>query len=366
MGRRGDQGVRSVTETGRRPAPDELELTLFGPGYGESVVVHVGNDTWIVIDSCVGEDGVPVAIQYLRSLGLDPSKVVALIVATHWHDDHLGGMTRLVETCTGALFCCSGALYQKEFLAMADALERRHLSMGGSGVAEIHGVFSHLIEARRKPLFALANRIIFSDEACKVWSLSPDDQRYLQFLRQINRLLPGEGRRKSRALTRSPNDVSVVLWIGMEDAVVLAGADLERGGWAGILSNRERPSRKASVFKVSHHGSVDADHSGIWEQLLEPTPVAVLTPWRLASGSLPRKGDVERILGYTSEAYASAQVYPRRPRPGLGAVTRSIRESDWELRRVPRTDGWLRLRRSVGAQARWRVETFGTARHLRD
>lgn len=353
-----------MTDTGSPPGNDELEISLFGPGYGESVVIHVGNDTWVIIDSCIGKENVPVAIQYLKSIGLDPSRVVALIVATHWHDDHLRGMNHLVEQCTEATFCCSSALYQKEFLAMADALERRHLSITGSGLREIHGVFSHLVEARRKPVFALANRLVFSRGSCKIWSLSPDDRSYLRFLDQIRRLLPHEGRKKNRALTRSPNDVSVVLWIGIEDTVVLSGADLEQSGWVSILSNAERPARSASLFKVAHHGSESADDTRIWEQLLEPTPVAVLTPWRVGNRVLPRNQDVARILSYTNEAYVSARIHSRKTHRRHSAVERSIRESDAALRQVPFTEGWLRLRRSIGSQAPWRVETFGTACHL--
>ena len=35
------------------PSPDELEISLFGPGRGECVVVHLGNNDWLVVDSCL-------------------------------------------------------------------------------------------------------------------------------------------------------------------------------------------------------------------------------------------------------------------------------------------------------------------------
>ena len=43
--------------TSARPRRDEVEVTLFGPGYGESVVVHAGVDDWLVVDSCLDADG---------------------------------------------------------------------------------------------------------------------------------------------------------------------------------------------------------------------------------------------------------------------------------------------------------------------
>jgi hypothetical protein len=29
------------------PTADQIELTLFGPGYGECAVVHLGNNRWV-------------------------------------------------------------------------------------------------------------------------------------------------------------------------------------------------------------------------------------------------------------------------------------------------------------------------------
>jgi len=35
------------------PAPDQIEVRLFGPGYGECAAVHLGENQWIIIDSCI-------------------------------------------------------------------------------------------------------------------------------------------------------------------------------------------------------------------------------------------------------------------------------------------------------------------------
>jgi hypothetical protein len=47
-----------VTSTGSAvdidlPNADELEISLFGPGYGESLALHLGNGQWMIVDSCV-------------------------------------------------------------------------------------------------------------------------------------------------------------------------------------------------------------------------------------------------------------------------------------------------------------------------
>lgn len=98
------------------PDPAEIEVAMFGPGYGESILVHIGNGEWLVIDSFLDPDRRPSALVYLERLGHNPAKAIKLIVATHWHDNHIRGMGRLVESGSSARFCCAGALRSSEFL----------------------------------------------------------------------------------------------------------------------------------------------------------------------------------------------------------------------------------------------------------
>ena len=295
-----------MTYTHSPPEKDEFEITLLGPGYGECVLLHVGDGAWIVVDSCVSRDNDPVALQYLEDLGLDPANVVDLIVATHWHDDHIRGMARLVEVCKRAAFCCAGVLGKKEFLATVDALERRHLSVTGSGVREIHDVFSQLTKAKSKPILALADRRLLSDGTCEIWTLSPNDKDFMDFLKSIGRAVHGENQGTGRTLSLSPNRVAVVLWIHVDDVVILLGSDLEKHRWADILHSPGRPNSKAAVFKVPHHGAESANEPRVWQQLLVPNPHAVLTPWTLGKRRLPSEGDVRRILSHTSNAYTTS------------------------------------------------------------
>ena len=74
------------------PQANEIEVSLFGPGYGECVLLHLGFSDWVIVDSCLNKDKSPPVLEYLRALGQDPAQVVKLVVATHWHDDHIGGL----------------------------------------------------------------------------------------------------------------------------------------------------------------------------------------------------------------------------------------------------------------------------------
>ena len=357
-----------MTGTGTPPGKEEFELTLLGPGYGESIVLHVGDGVWVLVDSCVTPNRILKALEYLESLGLDPAQSVALIVATHWHDDHIRGMAHLAEVCDTATFCCASVFCKKEFLALVGALARRPLSAVGSGVDEMYRVFSHLGEKGAQPTLALANRRIFVHGGCEIWSLSPDDAVFIDFLKSLDDCSPREGQTKIRLPSLSPHTVAVALWIRVDDVVVLLGSDLEKRGWVSILQQTARPTGAASAFKVPHHGSANADEPGVWERMLEPDPVAVLTPWHRGGHVLPSPRDVQRILSYTETAYATANAVsapPSRARRDR-MVERTIRESGVDLRRLSVSPGAIRLRRPIGSQARWEVEQFGPACHLRD
>jgi glyoxylase-like metal-dependent hydrolase (beta-lactamase superfamily II) len=104
------------------PPEDELEINIFGPGYGECCLIHFGGGGWIVIDSCVNtDDDRPAALTYLDRIGVNSAEHVRLIIVSHWHDDHIRGLSSLLKACTAARFCASSALNSAEFVAVLTA-----------------------------------------------------------------------------------------------------------------------------------------------------------------------------------------------------------------------------------------------------
>ncbi len=95
--------------------PDELEISLFGPGIGECLVVHLGERQWMVVYSCRGHCSPdPIAIEYLKSIGIDPVSAVRTIVISHWHDDHTASASELVRQCPQAVIYHPAALQLDE------------------------------------------------------------------------------------------------------------------------------------------------------------------------------------------------------------------------------------------------------------
>ena len=353
-----------MRDGGTPPKDNEFELTLLGPGYGESIVMHIGDGAWVLVDSC-GRSDAPAALDYLKNLGIDPAEAVKFIVASHWHDDHIRGIAHMAKACRSATFCCANVLCANEFLAAVHALERRHFAASSSGVREIYSVFSRLQEQGSVPTWALPNRRVFLHGICHIWALSPADDTFQDFMRALGRLLPQVGQAETRVHSLSPNEIAVVLRVEVGDTVVLLGADLERGGWLKILQDKARSTGTASVFKVPHHGSESGDEPAVWQRMLDVDPVAILTPWRRGGRTLPTNSDVRRILARTPDAYATAKTDAVRPTRRDSAVERTIRETGIRLRRTPEPDV-VRLRRPIAARAPWQVELFGAACRLRD
>jgi len=104
------------------PSHDEIEISLFGPGYGECSVIHYGNGQWIVVDSCLEKDGrTPVSVAYLEKIGIDFSTAVTHFVITHPDNDHIGGAAEAYSRFSSAYLVCSPAMTTSEMCSYATA-----------------------------------------------------------------------------------------------------------------------------------------------------------------------------------------------------------------------------------------------------
>lgn len=356
------------------PGLDEIEVSLFGPGYGESIVVHLTQNRWIIIDSCIDVATREVtALNYLRKIGVDPSASVKQVIATHWHDDHIRGLSRVVDECRSAEVVISGALNNSEFLTLVSALNREELSLSGSGVEELYKVLT-IQESRslgsRGIIVAIADRCIWrgkirSGDECSITALSPCDAEVLLAKAQIAHVLDSTRFQLRRLSDRSPNHFAVVLWINVGAVSILLGSDLEETahsatGWSVIVDSPGKPSGSAAVFKVPHHGSNTGHNSDIWNQMLVKNPIAILTPFIRGNVSLPNQSDIKRILSYTDSAFCTAKnrrpKAPRRPK----IVEQEIANVTKYLKPISLQSGHIRLRLRDLAEA-WQIELFGNA-----
>jgi hypothetical protein len=366
------------------PANNQIEISLFGPGYGESILIHIGDGNWILVDSCINPiNNKPAALDYLQQIGVNLSESIKLIVATHWHDDHIRGLAEVFQQCTSAEFVISGALCSKEFLTLINAYGKRSIMESSEtfGVNEFYHIMEILkdrqkIEPENARLkYAISDRLLWKSSSlspssiynCEVYSLSPSDESKTRSLRNIGKLIPRPGQLKRRILAIPPNDAAVVLWIKIGCNNILLGSDLEKTdepntGWSIIVDSKLRPQEKAVFYKIPHHGSRSADLESVWDEMLVSNPVAGLTPFVRGSVNLPKQEDVSRICSKTDYAYSTALPKQKRLRFKDSVVDKTIRETVKNIKMVIPSTGQIRLRnKDINTLADWEVDLFGDA-----
>lgn len=349
----------------RLPALSEIEISLFGPGYGEAAVVHLGDNEWLTIDSCINSrTGEVVPVEYLSGLGVELERDVKHIVASHWHDDHVRGLSQLVAACPGARFWCAHAMTNSEFLKYVALHASASTGPATKGTSEIFNVFRLLKERGRRRDIIAPNVMLHQNPHSAVFALSPSAARFDDFLAALAKKMPSvkEPQRRARKLT--PNHLAVAMWLPLACDGVLLGADVEEArvhGWSLILEEQTCIHALASVFKIPHHGSENAHHQRVWEELCDAKVLGVLAPYVLAATQLPKRSDVERIMALTEQAYATASLGARAPRRYPPPVEKEFKDHRIRLRAAQPPTGHVRLRRIEGGSEPWRVELRSSA-----
>jgi len=348
------------------PSRHEAEISIFGPGIGECIVIHLGENAWIIVDSCLDRNTrTPIALQYLQALGVNTATDVKLFVITHWHDDHIEGASAVLSSCHNAKFVCSDALRSEEFVQFVRLYSQRGF-IENSGVDEFNRIFE-VLKTRSgyakpellEPGWAIADRRLLYytknhlPSNVEVYSLSPSDAAITLALREIGQLLiPKVRTPKRRAIAQRPNHVSVALWVMIGDLHVLLGSDLEnhpdnRLGWQAVVLSANRPHERALVIKVPHHESSNAYCKDMWEEMASSNPIALITPFASGVKPLPAETDIARIRAHTSQIYCTGSPSGWRSPRRDSTVDKTIKEFVRTRRLVYGPMGHVRVRIAI-------------------
>jgi beta-lactamase superfamily II metal-dependent hydrolase len=359
------------------PAPDQLEITLIGSGggYGESVLIHAGRGEWMVIDSCKapGESD-PLPLQYLRAIGVDPRTCVKKILCTHWDDDHIRGMADIVRDCESAQFIISKVTDNVKFLQLV-ALDYTKADKSGSMSATRE--FSKCLEIIRqrgtKPIIisAVQDRNLWtlsnSGITTEIFALSPSDETTRLFDIEVSNLITEYGV-PQRRLVFNNNDRSVVVYIKFGDQRALLGADLEvtdsnETGWLGIINLSQAYDRKASYFKIPHHGSENGHHDEIWNTLLTNKPIGSLTPWN-KNNKLPTAEMIVKYRELTGKLYITSNPnFTAKPKHRDPEIEKLLRTFAYSVREVKFIKGIIRSRIRA-SETLWNTDLLDAALEL--
>lgn len=348
------------------PDSGEFEISVLGPGRGECIVIHLGSNEWCVVDSFVPHgQSESVAIEYLSSFENGALQNVRLIVATHWHDDHVRGLASILRRVPTAAFACSDALSSPNFRKLvAAAVTGIQGQPGTEEFANILGLIDSASSRRSTPLaspvWAVENRQLLYTGAAqrfpvRITALSPSDVTKRLAMEDFGQLLPKAGDSQTRLTTRNENHASVALWIEAGTLRALLGADLEHTenastGWTAVLACHDgnRADQLATFLKVPHHGSKTADVPEMWTRMLEANPIAVVTSFTPAG--LPRKADLRRLDKRTTRLYLTT-LGTGKPPSRDPSVERMMKQVVKERQVVAGKSGHVRVRWPVNGDA---------------
>lgn len=377
----------STIEQHGSPLSNQIEICLFGMGFGESILIHLGNNNWAIIDSFLHPKTTkPIALEYLESISVDIASCVKIVIATHWHDDHIKGMAEIVSKTPNARFVFSQVMQNDKFKKFVKRHQTRILTASGSKVDEIDKIFEFFfskpkgrthpnpcLTSQNKPLLQLDAADVQLPMGCKILSLSPSDTDFWNFIQSIAKMMPADGKPKRSAKRITENQASVVTWVGYDDLCFLFGADMEKRpandtGWNAIVNSDTRPKQKSSVYKVPHHGSATGHCESIWDQLLHEKPMAIVTPFINGRVKLPTPEQIKAILEQSPNFFATGIPSEGKAKKRSAAVEKEIKDGNIKLKPRGSGLGMVRLRSmpitTAIDQCVWSVELLGDAKHL--
>lgn len=355
----------------------EIHLLGSGGGYGESIIINLGNDDWVIIDSCINPSNSEVLpLTFLERRDIEPHHV-KLIVCTHWHDDHIAGISKLLEIYSNAIFSFARASDLKKFLQFVSLdYQKLNTSTSNSSTNEFNKCLEILRNSKRQPKLANSDRLLYSakeeNDNYEVWALSPSDKSSNLFDVEISRLITEFGSPHKKLPKISANDRSIVILLKLNSEVVLLGADLEvkkdnDTGWNDIVFNSHivKASNKARYFKIPHHGSENGFHTLIWNDLLESEPVGTLTPWN-RNAKLPKQEMVDKYRAITKSLYITSPILvSKKPKKRDRKTEKTIREFNSSIRELKFQFGVVSSKLNHQSSREWESSIDGTAQQLK-
>lgn len=114
-----------LTQTINQESNDLLSISFIDVGQADSILIKEQNE-YILIDAGNNADGEKL-VAYLKSLGIESFKYV---IATHPHEDHIGGMDEIIDNFTINNFYMPDAITTtRTFEDVLNALERKKINI---------------------------------------------------------------------------------------------------------------------------------------------------------------------------------------------------------------------------------------------
>ena len=367
-----------------KPLDDEFEITTLGPGAssGESIVIHLISDEWIIIDSCMSGDEI-LPLTYLREIDVDYEKVTK-VICTHWHTDHIKGMPEILRKCRNAQLYMAPVGPFKGYLNLVLKIATKDPFR-----STVWTIFDNCLSSleeinHRRPKFISHNERFAHSEDFDLFAIGPSDELIQRFHKTLFLIDPNNVS-EDDATELEGNICSMAFSLRFYNQKILVGGDMEVGRirqdkYNAQLCTNECPEHEecgwceaimdGNIFaaetpyhfvNIPHHSSSSAFCPKMWKEgMVEGGPISTTTCFRCASGeSLPTREMLEIYRTLSSRLYTTNGV--------VNEISKSeVREFEGVegievVEEIIDNEGVI-ISRWRTQEEGWKVYCFGTAR----
>lgn len=406
------------------PMLDEAEVTLIGGtgGFGECVVMHLGNNEWAIVDCCIdpiSNECLP--LLYLQDLEVNIETQVKYIICTHWHQDHIAGLSKLISACSkNTVFVLSCAEDRQKFVyEFASDFDYT----GKSNVLNELKDTLDLVAEKGIPIKRVEqDKTIFRCGHSRSVALSPSETEVRKFENEVAQAL-GRYHKFTQALKEksenlletiedaanledvffnsveellegkevidersnlsieelskfkdankvSTNDRSVAMLVSFGNHHVILGADLEvseiDNGWHSVLRCESMKGIKANMLKIPHHGSETGYLRDFLIGFIKPNAIAKMTSWVVGAHMLPKAEMVRKYFEHTQNLYITTTklLKFKNTEPDI-SIRKIINEKTEEVIELVPQIGIIQSRINIASEEdEWTTKVYGSALQL--
>lgn len=412
-----------INEELTAPGLNEAEVTLIGgtAGFGETIIIHIGNGIWTVVDSCTNPmTGECVALEYLRELKVTVEDQLRYVVCTHWHEDHIMGLSKLIDACSNkTVFAISCADDREKFIY--EMMEKCNYEGRSRKLTELRDSINKANEKGIKIKRVQQDQMIFNKNGTECFALSPSSAEIEKFNQELARAQEkmhktlGQVAKlkeiKATAIEEAaaveeeifgtfealisqelddgpleevgdflefkdikkvePNDRCVAMLLKIKGHNIVLGADLEhdqkkspQGGWQSVSDCECMENVEANLYKIPHHGSDTGYYEYFLHKHIKPDAVSKLTSWIIGSKVLPKAEMLRKYYEHSKNLYVTTTSLLRRKNHEENRTFRKImNDSTEEILELKPQLGIIRSRIDIDSEDdTWRTEYFGSAK----
>ncbi len=294
-----------------------LKIYVFGSIEGESIVLHLPNGKWGVVDSfapSLKDPSTNPAFGLLRQKNVTELEFLCL---THPHDDHFRGMSQLLKGFSVKQFWTfigpdpqDISLLKSYFLAEAQQADRTVFKESAEELASVFdlveqaGIDRQTVISRRA-MYPVPRNSVFNVE---IWGLAPTDDRARIYKKSLMNSLFKNPAKVEAMPHAKHNTISIGLRIRFGQAKVLLGGDVEKEAWNSVLREHPQEDLVSHFVKISHHGSTTGYCPELWTVLSNQgscRPIAALTPYKRFK--LPDPAALEHIQDHVRSIHSASR-----------------------------------------------------------